>query len=88
MSVGPQQKEKYVLCHLTPGTCDQWALDLGFAPEDGPVTFHLTGDSAVHLTGFHELDEEDDDDDDDDDGEEEEQEEQEEQERQTGRAGD
>ena len=59
--------EKYVLCHLTPGTCDQWSLDIGFAPEDGEVQFHLTGKAAVHLTGFTELEEDDDDDEDDDD---------------------
>ena len=40
-------KEKFVLCHLTPGTCDQWSLDIGFAPEDGEVLFHLTGKQSM-----------------------------------------
>ena len=53
--------EKFVLCHLTPGTCDQWSLDIGFAPEDGEVLFHLTGKQSIHLTGFTELEAEDDD---------------------------
>ena len=63
VSVGPKQSEKFVLCHLTPGTCDQWSLDIGFAPEDGEVTFHLSGKNSVHLTGFTELDDDDEDDD-------------------------
>jgi hypothetical protein len=69
VSVGTEGAEKFVLCHLTPGTCDQWALDIGFAPEDGEVHFHLTGKTPVHLTGFCELEEEDDDDEDDDEAE-------------------
>ena len=66
VSVGPNAAEKFVLCHLTPGTCDQWSLDIGFAPEDGEVTFHLTGKQAVHLTGFTEMEDDMDDMDDDD----------------------
>ena len=66
VSVGATSEDKFVLCHLTPGSCDQWALDVGFAPEDGEVTFHLTGKTAVHLTGFHEMDDDDEDDDDED----------------------
>jgi len=77
ISVGAPTAEKFVLCHLTPGKCEQWAIDLGFGPEE-EVYFHLSGNCPVHLTGFYEMEEEDedgfegemDDDDDDEDGEE------------------
>ena len=52
VSVGGK-KETFVLCHLTPGKCEQWAIDLGFDADD-EVFFHLTGKCPVHLTGFYE----------------------------------
>ena len=54
------QATKFVLCHLAPGKCEQWAMDLGFSADE-EVTFFLTGKNQVHLTGFFEDDEEDDD---------------------------
>ena len=53
------QATKFVLCHLAPGKCEQWAMDLGFSADE-EVTFFLTGKNQVHLTGFFEDDEEDD----------------------------
>jgi len=69
---------KFVLCHLSAGKCEQWAMDLGFAADE-EVNFFLTGKTAVHLTGFYEdEDDEDDFDDEDEFGEEEEGEEEDE----------
>ena len=51
-----------MLCHLAPGKCEQWAIDLGFGPDE-EVNFHLTGKCAVHLTGFYEMDDDSDDED-------------------------
>merc|ERR1719183_1721545 len=59
---------KFVLCHLAPGKCEQWAMDLGFAADE-EVNFFLTGKNQVHLTGFFEDDEEDEEDFDDEEGE-------------------
>ena len=56
------QATKFVLCHLAPGKCEQWAIDLGFGPDE-EVNFHLTGKCAVHLTGFYEMDDDSDDED-------------------------
>ena len=53
------QATKFVLCHLAPGKCEQWAMDLGFSADE-EVTFFLTGKNQVHLTGFFEDDDEDD----------------------------
>ena len=47
------QATKFVLCHLSPGKCEQWAMDLGFSADE-EVTFFLTGKNQVHLTGFFE----------------------------------
>ena len=62
------QATKFVLCHLAPGKCEQWAMDLGFSADE-EVTFFLTGKNQVHLTGFFE-DEDDEDEGDFDDDEE------------------
>ena len=59
VSVGGK-KETFVLCHLTPGKCEQGAIDLGFDADD-EVFFHLTGKCPVHLTGFYEEPDEEDD---------------------------
>ncbi|KOO23592.1 hypothetical protein Ctob_002754 [Chrysochromulina tobinii] len=34
VSVGATSEDKFVLCHLTPGSCDQWALDAWSAKEE------------------------------------------------------
>eukprot|EP00964_Phaeocystis_antarctica_P037638 scaffold21508_cov61-Phaeocystis_antarctica.AAC.1 len=75
------QATKFVLCHLAPGKCEQWAMDLGFSADE-EVTFFLTGKNQVHLTGFFE-DEDDEDEgdfDDDEEGDSEEDDEEEEEE--------
>ena len=59
VSVGPDTSERFVLCHLTPGSCEQWSIDLGFGVDE-EVHFHLSGKCPVHLTGFYELDKDDD----------------------------
>ena len=53
--VGSATGEKFVLCHLTPGHCEQWCIDLGFGAQE-EVHFHLSGKCPVHLTGFFEID--------------------------------
>ena len=58
-----KEATKFVLCHLTPNKCEQWAMDLGFSADED-VTFFLTGKTPVHLTGFFEDEDEDDFDDD------------------------
>ena len=35
-----------LLCHLSAGKCEQWAMDLGFAADE-EVNFYLTGKTAV-----------------------------------------
>ena len=62
VSVGSDTNERFVLCHLASGKCEQWAIDLGFGPDE-EVNFHLTGKCAVHLTGFYEMDDDSDDED-------------------------
>jgi len=34
LQVGPDTNERFVLCHLTPGKVEQWAIDLGFGPDE------------------------------------------------------
>ena len=53
-----KEATKFVLCHLTPNKCEQWAMDLGFSADED-VTFFLTGKTPVHLTGFFDDEDED-----------------------------
>ena len=34
LQVGSDTNERFVLCHLTPGKCEQGGIDLGFGPEE------------------------------------------------------
>ena len=34
LQVGSDTNERFVLCHLTPGKCEQWGIDIGFGPEE------------------------------------------------------
>ena len=43
------QATKFVLCHLAPGKCEQWAMDLGFSADE-EVTLFLTRTPTRTLT--------------------------------------